>query len=99
MKVKTQQQRDLKERAARLGYKLRRRGTEYNLVDYYGAGFGGAIESVIYWLDVIENKTPVQVSTACGMPLYEINGDVDGSEHIKLDVWRNAPSAHRGTVH
>lgn len=71
------EERDLKERAKRLGYKTRRCGTQYNLVrdGEDGAGFGGSIEGVTWWLDVIENKTPLQVSTACGIPLYQINGE------------------------
>jgi hypothetical protein len=27
------------------------------------------------WLDVIEHKIPLQISTACGVPLFKINAD------------------------
>lgn len=68
-----QTERELKERAKRLGYKLKRRGTEYSLVDDEGAGPSGTIEGIARWLDVIEHKLAVQFSTACGMPLFKIN--------------------------
>jgi hypothetical protein len=67
-----QTERELKERAKRLGYKLKRRGTEYSLVDDEGAGPSGTIEGIARWLDVIEHKLAVQFSTACGMPLWKI---------------------------
>ena len=44
----------LRERAARHGYKVRRRGTEYSLTDDDGTGPGGSLEGVIDWLDLIE---------------------------------------------
>jgi hypothetical protein len=70
----TQQEIDMRERAARQGYKLRRRGTEYHFTDEDGTGFGcGDIDGAIWWLDVIENKTPVQISTPCGLPMFKIN--------------------------
>jgi hypothetical protein len=69
-----QEERDLKERAKRLGYKLKRRGQEYRLISDDGAEYGGgSIEAMVWWLNVIEHKLPVQISTACGVPLFKIN--------------------------
>jgi hypothetical protein len=44
----------LRERTARIGYKVRRRGTEYNLCDESGSRIGGSLAAVINWLDTIE---------------------------------------------
>jgi hypothetical protein len=68
-------ERAVRERAKRLGYRLRRRGNDYRLIDAAGgAAFGGQeIQSMIWWLDVIESKRPVQFSTACGIPLWTVN--------------------------
>ncbi|MBR0697741.1 hypothetical protein [Bradyrhizobium lablabi] len=63
----------LKERAKRLGYKLKRRGTTYSLIDNKGEGPSGTIDGIVWWLNVIEHEIAAQVSTACGMPLYTIN--------------------------
>jgi hypothetical protein len=65
----------VRERAKRLGYRLRRRGNDYRLIDAAGgAELGGQdINSMIWWLDVIEYKLPVQFSTACGIPLWKMN--------------------------
>jgi hypothetical protein len=70
------QERDLKERARRLGYKLKRRGKDYSLIGDDGAVCGShSIESMNWQLDVIEYKIPLQISTACGVPLFKINDD------------------------
>jgi hypothetical protein len=70
----TQAELALRERAKRLGYKLSRRGSEYNLTRPDGTGFGGNdLDGINWWLDVEEHKLPVQISSACGRPLYKIN--------------------------
>lgn len=64
----------LRERAKRLGLKAHKRGREYQLEYTDGGGFGGtSLNAINSWLDVIEFKLPVQISTACGMPLFSIN--------------------------
>jgi hypothetical protein len=69
-------ERDLRDRAKRLGYKLKKRGTQFELVSDDGSGCGAdSIDGVNWWLDVIEYKTPVQFYSACGVPTYKINGD------------------------
>ena len=68
----------MRERAKRLGYRLHRRGEAYRLIDSASeteAEFGGPIDAVKWWLDVIEQKLPAQFSTACGIPLWTINAD------------------------
>ena len=70
-------ERALRERAKRLGYRLHRRGKAYRLIDPASATeteFDGPI-AVNWSLDVIEQKLPVQFSTACGIPLWTINTD------------------------
>jgi hypothetical protein len=71
----TQQEIDLRERAARHGYKLRRRGTEYHFTSDDGSGFGAAtFEGAAEWFEtVIVQKTPMQISSASGIPLFKIN--------------------------
>jgi hypothetical protein len=72
--MKMMSERDLKERAARLGCKVRRRGNEFHLtVD--GGGCASSDFSVINeWLDVIEHKIPLQICTAgqAGAPLVDV---------------------------
>jgi hypothetical protein len=43
----------LRERAARHGYKVKRRGTKYNLTDGDGTGPGGTLEALIGLLDIM----------------------------------------------
>lgn len=79
-KSETAQERALRQRAKRLGYRVRRRHNTYELTDADGTGFGGdGIEAVVWWLDVIEHKLPVQISTACGVPLFKINAAEAGA--------------------
>lgn len=75
---------EIKERAFRLGYQMtRRRGAggsySYNLTqidDDSGVGFGASnLKAVNEWLDVYEYKIPVQISSACGTPMFQINAD------------------------
>jgi|SRR5450755_1254452 hypothetical protein len=75
----------LRERAARLGFKLSRRGQEYSLTDPDGTGVGGmSLDGINEWLDVIEYKLPVQISSPCGMPLFKIN-DPDKAAEAETD--------------
>jgi hypothetical protein len=75
-----EEERALRERAKRLGYRLKRRGTEYKLTNSDG-GFGGTdIDAINSWLDVIEHKLPMQISTACSRPLFTINADNESTE-------------------
>jgi hypothetical protein len=77
----TQAERALRERAERLGYKLSRRGSEYNLTEPDGTGFGGtSLDGINEWLDVIEYKLPVQISSPCGVPLFKINDPDEAAE-------------------
>ena len=46
-------EKSLRWRALRIGYKVRRRGTEYSLCDESGSSFGGSLAAVINWLDLI----------------------------------------------
>jgi phosphoenolpyruvate synthase/pyruvate phosphate dikinase len=65
-------ERALRERAKRLGYRIRRRGIDYRLIDDAEAeaiGFQD-INGINLWLDVIEHKLPLQVSTACDITLW-----------------------------
>jgi hypothetical protein len=75
----TQAERALRERAERLGYKLSRRGSEYNLTRPDGSGFGGDLDHINWWLNVEEHKLPVQICSPCGMPLFKIN-DPDAAD-------------------
>jgi hypothetical protein len=69
----------LRERAKRFGYRMNRRGNTYNMTsldpesDEHG-DFGGTLDAVNGHLDVIEYKIPVQISSACGIPMFTING-------------------------
>jgi hypothetical protein len=69
----TMTERDLKERAARLGCKVRRRGNEFHLTTDGGGCMSSDLSVINDWLDVIEHKIQLQVSTACGVPLFKIN--------------------------
>jgi hypothetical protein len=76
----TPAERALRERAERLGFKLSRRGSEYNLTEPDGTGFGGtSLDGINQWLDVIEYKLPVQICYPCGTPAYKIN-DPDAAD-------------------
>ena len=82
----TQAERALRERAERLGYKLSRRGSEYNLTEPDGTGSGGFdLDSINSWLDVIEHKLPVQICSPCGVPLFKIN-DPDEAADAETDT-------------
>jgi hypothetical protein len=72
----------IRERAKRLGFKLSRRGQEYNLTGPDGTGIGGmSLDGVNSWLDVIEHKLPVQISSPCGTPLFRINDKAAEADH------------------
>jgi hypothetical protein len=70
-------ERTLRERGKRLGYRLRRRGNDYRLIDDAEDAEISAqdINSINWLLDVIEHKAPLQFSTACGIPLRTVNVD------------------------
>jgi hypothetical protein len=70
-------ERALRARAKRLGYRIRRRGNHYRLIDdAEGEEIGSQDITAINWyLAVIEHKLPVQFSTACGIPLWTINAN------------------------
>lgn len=72
----------LRERAKRLGYRIKRRGAEYTAIHVIeGSAFGGAdIEAINKWFDVIEYKPPVTISSACGVPLFTINAPPEKAE-------------------
>jgi hypothetical protein len=76
----TPAERALRERAARLGFKLCRRGQEYEFTEPDGARFGSnSVDSANQLLDVIEFKLPMQTYSACGTPLFKIN-DPDAAD-------------------
>lgn len=76
MQKATQEELALRARAKRLGYKLSRRGSEFKATGPDGTGFGGTgSDAMNWWLDVIEHKLPVQISSACGVPLFRINSE------------------------
>jgi hypothetical protein len=56
--MQTTSERNLKARAIRLGYRLRRRGKDYSLTSGDGAESGGSIGAMRRHLDVIEYKLP-----------------------------------------
>jgi hypothetical protein len=76
-----EEDRALRQRAKRLGYRVNRRGAEYDLTSDSSA-FGGTIDGVNDWLDVIEQKIPMQISTSCGRPLFTLNTKAAGADLI-----------------
>jgi hypothetical protein len=78
----------LRERAAKIGYKLRKRGDRYGLIplDDEGLGSWGPIETIPSMLDGMEGKASWQMYTACGMR-------IDGANNSK--VWL---AAHPGAT-
>jgi hypothetical protein len=73
-------ERAVTERAGRLGYRLRRRGNDYRLINAAECTEIGCqdIDSINGLLDVIEDKLPLQFSTACGVPLWTVNASEKG---------------------
>jgi hypothetical protein len=61
----------LKERARKLGYKIRRRGDQYHLISRYGSESSGDMQATMTWLDMLESGRPIALYTACGMPISE----------------------------
>jgi hypothetical protein len=65
---------ELREQAAELGYRVRRRGNLYTIERPDGTAFGGeCIPALRWWLDVEKDKPRIEVSTQCGVPLYAVN--------------------------
>jgi hypothetical protein len=68
----------LRDLVNRHGYKLRKRGAEYHLID--GAGelhMSGTLEALARYFDLLETakatRQRIQFSTTCGMPLYSFD--------------------------
>jgi hypothetical protein len=72
----TPEELDLKKRVARHNCKLRRRGDLYTLIPSDGEGsVEGSFENIESWIrTVLEDRREIHITTACGMPLYTING-------------------------
>jgi hypothetical protein len=60
-------------RAKRLGYRLRKRGSRYELRASDRAGFSVDIDGLFWWLHVIENNITAEISTTWTGPLFKIN--------------------------
>jgi ParB-like chromosome segregation protein Spo0J len=65
----------LRERAAKLGYKLRKRGDSYGLIPVDGEGGAnwGPLDHTPYMLDIMEGKQASQMYTPCGMRIDGMN--------------------------
>jgi hypothetical protein len=67
----------VRELVARHGYKLRRRGADYRVIDSDGECMGGTLEGIAEWLDMIEtakaNGERIQIYSACGTPQYSFD--------------------------
>jgi Protein of unknown function (DUF3102) len=66
---------ELRARAAEFGYKIRRRGSEYQLDRKDGSGIGGMsdLDEVAYHFDICDGKVAVQYAKPCGTPIPGAN--------------------------
>jgi hypothetical protein len=65
---------ELRKRAAKLGYKVRKRSGKYQLIGIERGDRGSRaenLEGLELWLDYLEGKRALQITTVCGMPISD----------------------------